>query len=666
MKETGFDQSAEYFSLKNLDKLTEVDEHLEFAEALIKKYGSQVNEEGDDSHSGMIIDWSGLQKQLETIRKKQDDKKLNLSVIGEFSTGKSTFINALLRKELLASSALQGTTVASTVIDYAEHHMIHLQYLDGRPRERFQYDDFNGMKEGLERFTTDPAIARKLQAVHVFLPVKVLKDDFRIIDTPGTNVTEAWHEDVTIRTLKEMSDLSIVLISAEKPVSDTMLRFVRNHLGAILPQCVFLVTKVDAIRSRERAGLLDYVKMRLEGELELKDAAVLPYISPVVLSDAAGKQSDEDTGIGDDLPGIVDDELLSMSLETEKLIIQHMMKQRTLALTKKLTSLIDTMYQSISAKIEWISGGHESKLKLLERSQKTDLDYFVQQEKVQRLKHFDDAAKEVLANSENGIHSAADDARNKIIGALDGKNTLSDLSVYIRDSLRKDCNSHAADIVKRAEKSYDPVKKHFQNEMSHFEKSFKKLYESLNIIPLDMSQARYSIPQAAQFQAPDIGSLEAYVTKKIEKETNAIAYGAIIGAILGTIILPIIGSVIGFFVGGFIGEKIAPKTNTVREDCKSRLRPQLASFFNRVADSSTAMVDKYSGQIRKCLSDEMDEYLKRYRDEVNRQIAVENGQRTYITNKINDLKDDMTQIKNHKKRLDSVTRQLDLLGRKEK
>lgn len=662
MYKTKFDQSAEYFSLENLDKLAEVDEHLEFAEALLIKYGSQAAE---DSYPETGVDWTDLRKQLESIRKKQDDKKLNLSVIGEFSTGKSTFINALLRKELLASSALQGTTVASAVIDYSEHHMIHLQYLDGRPEDRYQYNDFYSMKVALERFTTDPDIARNLKAVHVYLPASVLKDEFRIIDTPGTNVTEAWHEDVTIRTLKDMSDLSIVLVSAEKPVPDTMLSFVRNHLGAILPQCVFLVTKLDAIRRRERTGLLDYVKMRLEGELELKEAVVLPYISPAVISDAAGKQTYEDAGIGDDLPGIVDDELLSMSLETEKLIIRHMMKQRTLALTRKLTSLIETMYQSISAKIEWISGGYESKLKLLERSQKTDLDYFVQQEKVQRLKHFDDAAKEVLANAENGIHSAADNARKKIIGALDEKNTLNDLSVYIRDSLRKDCNSHAADIVKQAEKSYNPVKKHFQNEMSHFEKSFKKLYESLNIIPLDMSQARYSIPQAAQFQAPDIGSLEAYVTKKIEKETNAIAYGAIIGAILGTIILPIIGSVIGFFVGGFIGEKIAPKTNTVREDCKSRLRPQLASYFNRVADSSTAMVDKYSGQIRKCLSDEMDEYLKRYRDEVNRQIAVENGQRAFITNKINDLKNDMSQIKNRKMRLETVTRQLNLLGRKE-
>lgn len=62
MYKTKFDQSAEYFSLENLDKLAEVDEHLEFAEALLIKYGSQAAE---DSYPETGVDWTDLRKQLE-------------------------------------------------------------------------------------------------------------------------------------------------------------------------------------------------------------------------------------------------------------------------------------------------------------------------------------------------------------------------------------------------------------------------------------------------------------------------------------------------------------------------------------------------------------------------------------------------------------------------
>ena len=78
---------------------------IEFAETLIDKYDSG----GSSARK--------LREQLGIIKYKQLDDKLNLSVVGEFSIGKSSFINALIRRELLESAALQGTTVASTILD---------------------------------------------------------------------------------------------------------------------------------------------------------------------------------------------------------------------------------------------------------------------------------------------------------------------------------------------------------------------------------------------------------------------------------------------------------------------------------------------------------------------------------------------------------------------
>ncbi len=60
---------------------------------------------------------SELRQLLERIRQRQNDPNLYLAVIGEFSSGKSTFINALLRDDLLKTSALV-TTATATALRY--------------------------------------------------------------------------------------------------------------------------------------------------------------------------------------------------------------------------------------------------------------------------------------------------------------------------------------------------------------------------------------------------------------------------------------------------------------------------------------------------------------------------------------------------------------------
>ena len=86
-------------------------DHILFIERLIENYKSRFD-------ASFIED---LTSQLNYIKEKQQDKLLNISVVGDFSTGKSTFINALLKHNLLETENLQSTTTASTVIEHASY-----------------------------------------------------------------------------------------------------------------------------------------------------------------------------------------------------------------------------------------------------------------------------------------------------------------------------------------------------------------------------------------------------------------------------------------------------------------------------------------------------------------------------------------------------------------
>lgn len=653
------EKSVDYFSWDNLSKLSGVDEHLSFVQGIVEKYCDAGNE-NESSAKSFGQDWSVIRRQIDRIRKKKDDKKLNISVIGEFSTGKSTFINALLGQELLFSSALQGTTTASTVIDYSDCFEIELEYPGDCLAEKIRCDSLRSLREEVGRFTTSAA-AKELKTVRIFLPADILKNEIRIIDTPGTNVTEAWHEDVTVRAIREQSDLSIVLTSAEKPVPDTMLRFVRKHLEAILPQCVFVVTKIDLVAERERERQLAYIRMKLEEELEIREPVVLPYVSPMVLCsrESAEKNAAENPDIR------IEEALLAMSAETERKLLAHTSKQRMLAVTKKLTELIDDVYQSVFGRMNRISKEYEDRLAMLERSQKADLTLFIRKEKGNRLQHYDDETKKLLDAVEPILYNEIEEARTGILGRMDSIGTIDGLNSYISGSLNNVCKQKGEDIVSNTDGCCKMVRDIFQEEMDTFHASFQDIYKELNIIPIDMSGAQYSVMEAVVERKADISATANYVAGAQSSENKAYGGSLAAGAAIGTVICPGIGTVIGAFLGIIGGGVFGPSVDRVRAESKAKLEPQLRNYFNSVSETVISSVEKYIKQIRRCLSNEIDEYLKRYRSEVDRQMEAENNRRFDIHAQLQTLQTDITGIRNHKKRLDSVMVQLNKLGRKE-
>ena len=70
-----------------------------------------------------------LLKELECLCKKGQSKNINIAVIGEFNSGKSTFINALLRERILKEAG-RPTTAAATFITRSKPHNF-LQYIFG-------------------------------------------------------------------------------------------------------------------------------------------------------------------------------------------------------------------------------------------------------------------------------------------------------------------------------------------------------------------------------------------------------------------------------------------------------------------------------------------------------------------------------------------------------
>lgn len=349
--------------------MADIDSHIVFASTLMGKY-----------------DWEeatkrSLEKQLAAIVEKQNDKLLNISVIGEFSTGKSSFINALVGYELLAVNVIQGTTVAITIIEYSEDFSITLTNFSGRC-SKMVYKSINSLRQQLHIYTTDPAYAKNINYVTVTLPSDILKNGYRIIDTPGTNSLELWHEEITRRAIRELSDLSIILTDATQPMPVTLISFVDNTLGDSIKNCAFVANKIDRIREKERDGIIKFIGKKICQSFEIEEPIVLPF-SAVALTNSFAKDTVN-----------IDSNSFLLTANSLEHLLSYTAKQRLRAQARKILHLVDDIYSTLDNNIKNIATQYQQELQMLERSKQIDLKPFISSQISTRQKSFLSGAKD--------------------------------------------------------------------------------------------------------------------------------------------------------------------------------------------------------------------------------------------------------------------------------
>lgn len=152
---------------------------------------------------------------LETLHQaqRQLDELFLLVVVGEFNSGKSAFINALLGEPFLA----EGVTPTTAHIHLLRHGQ------DGR------------------QISPDGTIT-------LFHPAEWLQD-INVVDTPGTNAIIQRHQQITEAFIPR-SDLVLFVTSADRPFSESeraFLHLIRDWGKKV----VIIINKIDILESPE-------------------------------------------------------------------------------------------------------------------------------------------------------------------------------------------------------------------------------------------------------------------------------------------------------------------------------------------------------------------------------------------------------------------------------
>lgn len=201
------------------------------------------------------------------------DTQFRLVVVGEFSRGKSTVVNALLGDRVLPSTA-QPTTVILNVIRYADQPSYTLHYRNGGLDESISKDRFLKMVAPPEPLPGDKAsesayvkeleALSKVEYAEIRYPSPLCRNAVSIVDTPGTNDLDPVRESITYNFIPE-SDAVIVVLSAKMILAKTEMDFLRDRIiKADIQRIFFVINFADHLETEaDRRKVLDYAKRHL-------------------------------------------------------------------------------------------------------------------------------------------------------------------------------------------------------------------------------------------------------------------------------------------------------------------------------------------------------------------------------------------------------------------
>ncbi len=194
--------------------------------------------------------------QLRDLFGRLSEDRFNIAVVGRFSRGKTSLMNAMLGADWLPTGVVPLTSVI-TAVSYGS-----------QPKAVLHYQNtslFMDVKlEELPRHITErgnPGNIEGVSVAEVQLPADILRLGFHFIDTPGLGSAIAENTRTTERYLPE-ADALLLVTSYDSALTEEECRTLEHAQPSGRPIFVIL-NKQDAVGAAERDEVFAHVRSRL-------------------------------------------------------------------------------------------------------------------------------------------------------------------------------------------------------------------------------------------------------------------------------------------------------------------------------------------------------------------------------------------------------------------
>ncbi len=178
---------------------------------------------------------------------------LSIAVMGEFKAGKSTFINALIGKEI-APMGVTPTTATLNFFKYGEKNKIKIIKSD----QSYEELEIQMLSKYVDERVLNKETIDEISYIEILFAWDKLKE-INIIDTPGLNAGIKRHEDITQEFIKK-SDIVIWLFDVEQAGKSSEKK-VLDKIKLLSKDLIAVVNGIDKVDNiDEVVEVIDYLK----------------------------------------------------------------------------------------------------------------------------------------------------------------------------------------------------------------------------------------------------------------------------------------------------------------------------------------------------------------------------------------------------------------------
>ena len=192
--------------------------------------------------------------ELKNALKRLNEKLLspiNIAITGQFSSGKSTFLNALLAKDILPRGIVPVTSKLN-YIKYGDEFKLELSYEDGRR----EYHPITRIKN----FTDQRIEVEDISFLTLYAPLEILKEII-FIDTPGLNSQSKADTDLSSKVLSEVDGI-IWLSLIDNAGKQSEFEVLQSYFSKYQSKSLCVLNQKDKFNEEQVEKTRSYVKTK--------------------------------------------------------------------------------------------------------------------------------------------------------------------------------------------------------------------------------------------------------------------------------------------------------------------------------------------------------------------------------------------------------------------
>lgn len=555
-----------------------------------------------------------FKERIDTAQKRLNIEKMNVLVVGEFSRGKSTFINAIVGKQVLPSS-VNPTTATINILEGNNLNNMTIYY---RNKENETVDLPNEkLKDFLDSYVTvQNEEALEIEKIELNISGNLEEWNCVLVDTPGVSDLDEAREEVTFKYLSE-ADACIVLLDSQQPLSESERRFIKDKiLTNDINRLLFVINRVDDIddvpNGKNFIRIREYVIEMLKKTLpELKEPIVFGVSARETLK-ARHKN----------LESSWEKDFSKFENEAIKFVSNNAIAGKIPQHISRLKNICKDMHVYLSAELSKLNCSNEeleylfeklnNEAKILKLNMK-DIALIIENQK-------NELAKEInkLSKKEFG------DLKVKLVNEANGVNNedkFNILKTHMSQGMRNTTEKLSKVIYEHREKLQDLF-------YANMNKILKENSMDTSIMSISNKEISLDVKNVEQNLSYFINNNNSNSGEISDEDAASFAIGGVCGLIGAALFGGPVGIIAAVIGAGFVSGMF--EDSKAEEEAKQKTKNMILNIISQI-NSIVANAEKKASEIAAC---EINEIASDYKEMLNNRInMIEKS----VSNRENDL-----------------------------